>query len=490
MKNKPNIIYILADDMGYGDVSCLNPGGKIRTANIDRLAEGGMAFADAHSTSAVCTPSRYGILTGRYNWRSWLKKGVTFGYDKPVVEEGRMTVASYLRDHGYRTSCVGKWHLGWNWAKKGEGAEDVDYARPISGGPTSRGFDEFFGIAASLDMPPYVYIEGDRATAIPDGVVPDNDRDGKRFWRGGPCAPDFRHDEVLPTLTAKALDFISRSAAAATPFFLYLPLPAPHTPILPAPEFQGKSGTNEYGDFCLMVDDVVGQVMAEVERLGIADDTIIAFTADNGCSPMANFAELAGFGHNPSYVFRGHKSDIYEGGHRVPLVVRWPARIKPGMVSEETVCLADLLATCADIVGESLPENAGEDSVSNLPVWEGRKMESSLREATVHHSMDGSFSIRKGQWKLEMCAGSGGWSFPRPGEECKGLPPIQLYNLGADIGERRNLEAEHPEIVVELKELLTRYVETGRSTPGAPQENCGGISWPQLWWMLSRTPEA
>lgn len=487
MADKPNIVYILADDMGFGDVSCLNADSKIRTVNLDRLAAGGLVCRDAHASSAVCTPSRYTILTGRYNWRSWLKKGVTYGYSRPVIEPGRMTVASLLKNHGYATACVGKWHLGWSWPKAGPGAGEIDYTRPIPDGPTALGFDTFHGISASLDMPPYVYIENDRPTAIPDRIIPT--REGKGFWREGPVAPDFAHEDVLPHLTGKALEFIDRQAGRDAPFFLYFPLPAPHTPILPAAAFLGTSGTNAYGDFCLQVDDVVGQVMAMLERKGVADNTILVFASDNGCSPMADFPELAGFGHHPSHVFRGHKADIYEGGHRVPLLVRWPSAIRAGTASDETVCLGDLMATCADILGARLPDDAGEDSVSNLPVWQGERLEESLREATVHHSIDGSFSIRKGRWKLEMCAGSGGWSFPRPGKECEGLPPIQLYDLGADIGERRNVSEAHPEIVEELKALLTRYVRDGRSTPGATQANVGGIGWAQLWWMLSRTPE-
>ena len=483
---KPNIIYILADDMGYGDLACLNRDSKIRTVHLDRLASEGMRFCDAHASSAVCTPSRYSILTGRYNWRSWLKQGVTFGYDRALIEPGRMTVASLLREHGYATACVGKWHLGWTWPKKSDAEEDVDFTRPIPDGPTALGFDYFFGISASLDMPPYVYIENNRPTAIPDRIVPPGE--GQAFWRAGPIAPDFRHAEVLPQLTRKALAWIEQSARQAAPFFLYFPLPAPHTPILPAAEFRGKSGTNAYGDFCLQVDDVVGQVTAALERLGLADDTIVVFTADNGCSPMADLEQLAGAGHKPSYVFRGHKADIYEGGHRIPLIVRWPERIRPGSQTDETVGLMDLMATCADLLGARLPENAGEDSVSNLLVWLGSSLDRSLREATVHHSIDGSFSIRKGPWKLEMCPGSGGWSFPRPGRECEGLPPMQLYNLETDIGERQNICSAHPEIVDELKALLTQYVANGRSTAGTKQGNTGGIAWEQLWWMLARTP--
>ena len=483
MTTKPNLIYILADDMGYGDLSCLNENSKIRTVHLDRLAAEGMICRDAHATSAVCTPSRYSILTGRYNWRSALKQGVTWGYSGPLLEPERMTVASFLKQHGYRTGGVGKWHLGWQWAKNGPTDEDVDFSQPIGRGPTSVGFDYYFGIAASLDMAPYVYVENDRPTAQPNRTI--EARDGKEMWREGPIAPDFAHADVLPTFAQKAIGFIDECAQGDEPFFLYFPLAAPHTPILPSPQFQGKSGTNEYGDFCLQVDDVVGQIMAALDRHGLTENTILIFTADNGCSPRVDYDELAAVGHNPSYVFRGHKADIYEGGHRIPLLVRWPQTIAPGRTCDETVCLVDLLATCADLVGAALPDNAGEDSVSNLPLWRGDALTRPLREATVHSSMDGSLSIRRGHWKLEMCAGSGGWSYPAPGPDYAGLPPLQLYDLDADIGERQNVAATHPEIVEELTDLLTRYIREGRSTPGAAQSNAGGALWEQLWWLDS-----
>jgi arylsulfatase A-like enzyme len=483
---KPNIVYILADDMGYGDVSCLNPDSKIRTTQIDRMAAGGMVFEDAHATSAVCTPSRYSILTGRYNWRSRLKESVLSGWSSHLVEPGRMTVASLLKEQGYHTAMIGKWHLGWDWATTdGEPASEsnVDFARPVANGPECYGFDYAYGHCGSLDMAPYVYVENGTITAEPDRVTENTDT--FTWWRKGPTGADFQHEDVLPNFTRRSVAYIEERAASGEPFFLYFPLPAPHTPILPTEAFRGKSGTNLYGDFCLMVDDVVGQVMDALERSGVADNTILVFTADNGCSPEVDFEQLEKLGHKPSYVFRGHKADIYEGGHRIPLIVRWPDGIKAGSVCEETACLVDLMATCADIVGASLPDNAGEDSVSNLPVWQGQPVDRSLREATIHHSIDGSFSIRKGKWKLEMCAGSGGWSYPRPGEQCEGLPPIQLYDLDADIGEQRNVYDEHPEVVEELKALLTQYVVSGRSTPGKPQANVGGIEWPQLWWMLT-----
>lgn len=474
--NRPNIVYILADDMGYGDISYLNEQSKLNTQYLDRMAREGMAFTDAHSSSAVCTPSRYSILTGRYNWRSTLKRSVLFGYDAPLIERGRMTVASMLKEAGYRTACIGKWHLGLDWARNGENKEDVDFTQPVGGGPTEYGFDYFFGISASLDMAPYVYIENDRVTALPDKVT--ENRDSMMMWRSGPTAPDFKHEQVLQTLTQKVLNTLK--AYRDEPFYIYFPLTAPHTPILPSYEFKGKSGTNIYGDFVLMCDDVVGQIYAKLEDLGLSDNTIVIFTSDNGCSPKANYPELAQHGHNPSYIFRGTKADIFEGGHRIPLIIKWPARIPAGAVCDETVCLVDFMRTAAELVGYKLPDSAGEDSVSNLPIWLGEPAAGPLREAVVHHSIDGSFSIRQGSWKLELCPGSGGWSDPVPGKEEADLPPIQLYDLELDIGERRNVWDQHPEVAERLRSLLISYIENGRSTPGATQSNADIADWLQL----------
>lgn len=525
---KPNLIYILADDMGYGDISYLNENSKIQTPHLDRMGREGVVFTDAHSSSAVCTPSRYSILTGRYNWRSALKNGVLWGYDEPLIETGRLTVASMLKGAGYRTACIGKWHLGLGWTRTGADPSDVDFSRPIANGPNQHGFDYYFGISASLDMDPYVYIENDRATALPDRVTKNDDAMG--FWREGPTAPDFRHEDVLPKLTAKVLEKIGEYRDS--PFFIYFPMPAPHTPILPSPEFVGKSGTNLYGDFVLMCDDVVGQVVRRLEELGLSDNTILVYTSDNGCSPRADYEALLAAGHNPSYVFRGHKADIYEGGHRIPLLVKWPARIAAGRRSAEPVCLVDLMATMADIAGAAIPDEAGEDSVSHLPVWleegggeigagseevaaagseaatdTGAVADASaraaaeaaarrnagrppLREAIVHHSIDGSFSIRQGRWKLELCPGSGGWSDPKPGQEPVGAPDIQLYDLEADIGERRNVWNRHPEVVRSLQALLKRYIEEGRSTPGKPQSNTGATPAKNTAWMDFAAPSS
>jgi arylsulfatase A len=471
---KPNIVYILADDLGYGDVSCLNENSRLKTSALDKLANEGMVFTDAHSNSAVCTPTRYGILTGRYCWRSRLKSGVLGGKCRHLIEPERMTVASMLKKRGYDCACIGKWHLGFDWKWKDEQTKKIDYSKPVENGPVQNGFDYFFGIPASLDMAPYVYLENDRVTAAPDHIV--DAQEGKGFYREGATGADFKHTEVLPKLTEKAVSYIEGRAESKSPFFLYFALTAPHTPILPTEQFRGKSKTNAYGDFVLQVDWTVDQVVKALKRNGMEENTLIIFTSDNGCSPMADFEELESFGHDPSYVFRGYKADIYEGGHRIPFIVRWPGKVKANSVCDDTVCLTDLMATAAEITGVKLPDNAGEDSVSILPDLL-QTATKPVREATVHHSINGSFSIRQGKWKLELCPGSGGWSDPRPGsDKAKTLPPVQLYDLNKDIGERNNVCDDHPEVVERLKKLLQRYVDRGRSTPGEPQENHSKVS--------------
>ncbi len=479
-KKFPNVVYILADDLGYGDISRLNADSKIKTPNIDRLAEQGMVFTDAHSGSAVCTPTRYGILTGRYCWRSKLKSGTLWGYSPPLIPQQRLTVASMLKQKGYHTACVGKWHLGWDWSTKTDvpfgdrpGPNDdqiVDFTKPITNGPTTRGFDYYFGISASLDMSPYVYVENDRPTALPDRIMPAGA--DKKLCRSGPATPDFDINQVLPKLTEKAVEYINHRATQKNkPFFLYFPLSAPHTPILPTDPFLGKSGTNEYGDFVLQVDWTVGQVMKALTENGVEKNTLIIFTSDNGCSPYANFDELAAVGHYPSYVFRGHKTDIFDGGHRIPFIARWPGKIKPASVCNQTICLTDLMATTAQITGFDLSDNAGEDSVSILAAMTGTA-KVPLREAVVHHSGNGSFAIRQGKWKLVLCPDSGGWSEPKPGsKQARNLPAVQLYDLTSDIGEKQNLYREHPDVVKKLTELLEQYVNRGRSTPGKSQRN-------------------
>ncbi|WP_225443963.1 sulfatase family protein [Echinicola arenosa] len=477
----PNIIYILADDMGFGDLGANNPDSKIPTPHLDQLAKEGMRFTDAHTSSAVCTPTRYGILTGRYNWRSTLKKGVLGGYSKPLIDTTRATVASMLSAHGYHTAFIGKWHLSWNWGK--DTAGKVDFSLPVTHTPNDNGFDYAYGHVASLDIPPYVYVENGKVTAVPTDSTQSKDKYG--WWRKGMTGPDFKHEDVTPNFFRRGIQYVKERAHAGKPFFLYLPLPSPHTPILPSQEYQGKSGLNPYGDFVMMIDDYMGQLMAAVKEAGIEENTMIVFTSDNGCSPAARIEELTAKGHYPNGIYRGHKADIFEGGHRVPFIVKWPKTIKASSVSDQTICTTDLMATCADLIGYKLKDNEGEDSYSMLPLFHGETLEGDFREATVHHSINGSFAIRKGEWKLAMTAGSGGWSFPTPAQVAQqdSLPKVQLFNLKDDPKEEKNLQAEFPEKVGELRALLTKYIESGRSTPGQPQSNDGEEVWEQLWWM-------
>lgn len=490
---KPNIIYVLCDDLGYGDVKCLNPQGKIATPHMDALAAKGMIFTDVHSSSSVCSPTRYGIMTGRYNWRTKLQSGVLGGLSPRLIEQGRLTTAQLLKNQGYNTACIGKWHLGMDWVKK-EGKDvaelniesasqvhNVDYSKPIKNGPNSVGFDYYYGISASLDMVPYTFIENDRVAKLPtvEKDFPMFLGREKGKCRLGPAAPDFEVEDVLPTLTTKAIDFVkarSVDAKAGKPFFLYLPFASPHTPVAPTKDWQGKSGLNYYADFVMQTDHSLGLILLELDRQGIADNTLVILTSDNGCSPQADFPELLSKGHNPSHLFRGHKADIFEGGHHIPFIVRWPAKVKPGTKSDQLLCLTDLMATCADILNVPLPANAGEDSVSFLPALLGVD-KTTLREALVHHSVNGTFAVRQGNLKLLLCKDSGGWSEPRPGTVKPGMPEVQLFDLSNDIGERINLQDKQPEAVKKLTSLLEKYIEDGRSTKGEPQKNDVKIDW-------------
>ncbi|HPV37718.1 MAG TPA: arylsulfatase [Candidatus Hydrogenedentes bacterium] len=452
---RPNIVFVMADDLGYGDPRCMNAASKIPTPHMDRLAREGVRFTDAHTPSAVCTPTRYGVLTGRYCWRSRLTRGVLEGYDRALIEPGRVTVASLLREHGYHTACIGKWHLGL-------GAENpTDYTKPLRPGPREAGFDEFYGIAASLDMPPYCFIENDRPAAAPTEHIAKSERPA--FWREGAIAPGFTHEAVLPVLTGKAVAYIERRAQEPAPFFLYFPLTAPHTPWVPVDTVHGRSQAGDYGDFVAQVDDALGQVLDALARTGCAEQTLVIFTSDNGSHWTPAFLEE--WGHRANGAWRGQKADIWDGGHRVPFLARWPGVTPPDTACSEIICLTDLLATCAAIVGAGLPENAGEDSFNLLPALRGQPGGTPIREATVHHAYDGSFAIRQGRWKLIQGLGSGGFSAPRAIDPIEGGPRGQLYDLDADPGESVNLWAEHPDVVVRLSALLDRYKRDGRSRP-------------------------
>jgi arylsulfatase A len=473
--SSPNVVYILADDLGFGDVHFLNPErGKLATPNIDRLSTQGMTFLNAHSGSAVCTPTRYGILTGRYAWRSRLQTGVLQPYGTPLIPPSRLTVPSMLRSRGYATACIGKWHLGWDWPKENG---EVVFDRAIPNGPTTLGFDHYFGTDVP-NYPPYCFIEDDRTDGIPSVEKPRS-----MYGADGAMLPGWRLDRILPTLVERASGFITQQAAKQRPFFLYLALTSPHTPLAVSAEWKGKSGLGLYGDWVMQTDCAVGRILRTIEECAAEQNTLVFFSSDNGCAPyigvdydvehdkMGRVKELEDKGHYPSAGFRGYKSDIWEGGHHIPCIVRWPGRVQPGSRSEEVICLTDLMATMAEVLGYKLPHNAGEDSVSMLASLRGHARHP-LREATVHHSIMGKFGIRQGRWKLAFCSGSGGWSHPSDKEaSAGGAPEVQLYDMSADPAEVVNLQKQHPEVVKRLTALMTRYIAEGRSTPGPRQEN-------------------
>ncbi|QDU77715.1 Arylsulfatase [Bremerella volcania] len=467
----PNVIVVMADDLGIGDVSATNPDCKIKTPNIEQMATEGLTFLDAHTPSSVCTPTRYGLLTGRYNWRSRLARGVLSGTSEHLIPADRPTLGHLMQAAGYHTAMIGKWHLGWDWHKENG---KIDFTKPVTNGPDINGFDQYYGHCGSLDMPPYVWVDTGQVTAVPqreEGVTSKEDRYG--WYRKGPIGPDFVIEQVLPHLFDKSITYVNERAEpehAGQPFFLYLPLPAPHTPIVPIPPFKDASGLNPYGDFVMQVDHHMGELFAALKENQLDENTLVFFTSDNGCSPQANFPLLLEKGHDPSSGYRGHKADIYEGGHRVPLIVRWPGHIEGGRKTSALACLTDVYSTLEAITGQLRKPTGGEDGYSLVSVFEGE--ESSGRDTLVSHSISGHFAIRQGNWKLCLSHGSGGWSDPRePAAIKQGLPKMQLFNLSSDPGEQDNLVESHPEKVKQLLELLERQVEQGRCTPGEKVEN-------------------
>lgn len=487
VRTLPNIVVILADDLGYGDLACLNPESKIQTPRLDAMAEAGIRFTDAHSPSAVCSPTRYGLLTGTYAWRSRLKTSVLWPWDEPLIEPGTQTLPGMLKDAGYNTACIGKWHLGWTWATtdsssindvlplgqwdkdiRATWSDKIDFTKPVAAGPTTRGFQYYFGDDVP-NFPPYCYFENDRLLGVPDRPKPD-----AMFGSPGPMVEGWDLVAVMPTLTEKAVAYIKAAPGeapfnkeAGKPFFLYLPLTAPHAPVAPAPEFIGKSAAHRYGDFVAEVDWTAGRVLDALAETGVLENTLVIFTSDNG-SPAGDGEGMRPtprtvlkYGHNPSYIYRGIKADIWDGGHRVPFIAQWPGHVPAGAVSHETLCLTDVMATVAALTGATLAKDAARDSYNLLPVLEGANTFAPTREATVHHSINGMFAIRQGPWKFIDGQGSGGWT---KGIE-ENAPPGQLYNLASDPGETKNLFAEHPEIVERLAVLLERYKTEGRSVP-------------------------
>lgn len=490
---RPNFLVILADDLGYGDVHCNNPErGKIPTPNIDRLAAEGMRFTDGHSSSGVCSPSRYTLLTGRYHWRSRLQQGIVGVWERPLIAPDRLTIGGLAQRHGYHTAAIGKWHLGSDWpippeklplfrglggqagggGKVATAATDAQraawreaFSQPIAGGPTTRGFDEYFGTDVP-NWPPYCFIENNRTVGIPSELLPAALLARHQASLQGPALKDWKLEPILPTLGERAAQFIALQAQAKQPFLLYLPLTAPHTPIAVTPEWRDKSGLIPYADFVMETDAVVGRVLEALERNGVAGNTFVLFTSDNGCAPYIGAKEMEAKGHFPSGPLRGYKADVFEGGHRVPFIARWPGVVKPGRVCRQLVHHADALATFADILGVRLPANAGEDSFSLLPLLKGG--DQPVRDTAVSCAARGAPGFRQGPWKLIF------------EHDAKAGTPAQLYNLDTDLGETQNLYAEQPELVAKLTGLMEKTVNDGRSTPGPKLTNDVPVNWKRL----------
>jgi len=447
---KPNIIYILCDDLGFGDIHALAPKtSKIPTPNADQLAKEGMIFRDAHSGSSVCSPTRYGVLTGRYSWRTRLQSGVLGGGRPNLIAPERATVASHLKTLGYHTAVLGKWHLDFQY-KNHETGELIKKGLPPIGtiivdGPTTRGFDYFHGFHHARTMK--TVIENGKIIAVEDEI------------------------NMLPRLTRKSVEYINeRAKHKDTPFFLYLPLGSPHAPIVPTKEWQGKSGLGDYGDFVMQTDNVIGEITKALAQHNLTENTLIILTSDNGCSKGANIPSLAQQGHLVSAHMRGSKADLWDGGHRIPFIVKWPKLVKAGTESNELICLTDLFATVADITQTKLPNDGGEDSFTFLPALKGNKL-SSERKGVIHHSISGHFGYRQGKWKLLLARGSGGWTAPKEKGVADGTPEAQLYDLEADPGETTNLYKQKPEIANKLLKDLEYDIEHGYTRNGANTKN-------------------
>ena len=451
---KPNIVVILCDDLGYGDVGCYNPASKIKTPRLDVLSKQGMRFADAHSPSAVCTPTRYGLLTGRYCWRTRLKSGVLNGYSAALIEPGRQTIASLLQKQGYRTGGFGKWHLGLGTLAK------ADYSLELRPSPNDYGFDHYFGIPASLDMPPYLFFENRKVLEQPTSAIADNGEIKRGpYWRGGPIAPSFKIEEVIPKIQQQACTFIAESAASKQPFFAYVALTGPHTPWVPTKQFKGKSAAGLYGDFVQQIDHTIGQIVDQLDHSAVANNTLLFVTSDNG-APWEKRDSVEAGGHWANASLRGQKADIQEGGHRIPFLVRWPGKVKAAAVCSEPICLTDIFATIAAVEGVN---SEAEDSFNLLPLLTGKQGRKPLREAVIHHSSEGLFSIRQGPWKLVLGRGSGGFTEPVKVVPMPGEPDGELYNIASDPHEDRNLYQQRPEVVSRMRDLLETYKSRGFS---------------------------
>ena len=489
-QNHPNIVFILADDLGYGDVGCYNSESKVPTPHLDRLAKQGMRFTDAHSPSTVCTPTRYSFLTGRMAFRTGMR-GVFTGVGGPcMIEEGRPTIGGMLQKKGYTTALFGKWHVGMTFFDKSgksinqnglAAVKRIDYSRSIPDSPIHRGFDHFYGtVCCPTTDWLYAFVDGDRIPVPPTHIVdrgPLPKHPYSRDNRPGMIAPGFDLEEVDMVFLKKSLGFLESHAEKfpQKPFFLFHSMQAVHLPSFPGDAFKGKTNAGPHGDFIAQMDHVVGELMKSLEKHGFAENTLVIFSSDNGPEVPTSIAMRRDYKHNGARPWRGIKRDQWEGGHRVPFIARWPGRIKSGSTSGQTICLTDIMATCAVITGATLPRNAAEDSFNILPVLLGTQGREPLREFTLHQTMSLSLAIRNGNWKFLDHKGSGGNNYNRSGEwgmKQFALPekapdaPGQLYNLKDDPGETTNLYFKHPEVVKALKEQLEKFKQSGRSAPG------------------------
>lgn len=475
--DRPNIVIILADDFGVGDIQAHYPDNKIATPHLDRLVRQGISFTDAHSPSAVCSPTRYGLLTGRYSWRTPLQEWVIAAYEPPLIAQDRPTLAGVLGKHGYQTTCIGKWHLGWHWpgpqpsrmtdVRNGQKTLTWDFTKPIRGGPTERGFDYYFGVDLP-NLPPFTFMENDRVAIQPTERYELDPSEGvvlPRGFVGAPTAPGWRLQKILPEITRRAVQQIHDRAKQDAPFLLYFSMTSPHEPVVPSKEFQGKSGIAPIADFVMETDWSAGQIVKAIDDAGIADNTIVIFTADNGHSHYTGWEKLVEAGHMPSGPYRGHKGDIWEGGHRVPLVVRWPKRVPAGKSSSQMVSLTDIFATCTELVGADLPKDGAEDSISFLPsILE--KEDGVRRTSLVSHSNHGEFAYRHGPWKLVFKMSG------RNLQQSRGKPTIaELYNLDSDIGEQNDLSKQEPEIARRMTRELKAVIARGTSRAGQKSSN-------------------
>jgi len=484
---KPNVLILYADDLGFGDLTCYNSESKIPTPHLDQLAGEGIRFTDGHSSSGICTPSRYALLTGRHHWRDF--HGIVGPMGGSVFKPERLTLPEMLKTKGYHTAAIGKWHLGWDWnairktgapprngkgkngKKDGPRFDAYDWSKSIPDGPLAHGFDHYFGDTV-INFPPYAWIEDDKLVKAPDTMMDTSKwkkiKEGNWECRPGPMCSDWDPYQNIPVTTQKGVDFIKAQAKTEQPFFLYFAYPAPHAPIIPNDAFDGKSKAGPYGDFVVETDDSIGQLLAALKESGQADNTVVIFSADNGPEHYA-YARDKKYDHWSSKPLRGLKRDIYEGGHHVPFIIKYPSVTKAGTTCTSLVSQIDIMATVASIVGFDLPkENAAEDSHDLLPLLKGTSKK--VRNTHVHNTKPNQYAIRHNDWVL-VAAKSGyvssrnsGWE-KKHGYEIDEEQPVELYNLKNDIGQRHNIAEKHPEKVKELTALLQKIREQGYSAP-------------------------